>query len=222
MMTPRGVADVHGLHARARRGALRHPPGPGSGLHRTEGRHVGQHPGDPGIGDKTAGQLIAQYGSLEEVIEHADELSPARRKNIARARRPGAGSRSSSRRCAEISTSTATRRARAPAARPLGAARDVPALRVPQPARARSTSSTRPSLPQPMSVQGTEVAVARGELPRCAWRGFARDPRRRVCARSGRRGVIVGAWGWPRAPPRRRGADRARLQGAAAADDGTG
>src|SRR6266542_3298110 len=39
-------------------------------------------PGIPGIGDKTAGQLIAQYGSLEEVIEHADELSPARRKNI--------------------------------------------------------------------------------------------------------------------------------------------
>ncbi|MBA3347226.1 MAG: DNA polymerase I, partial [Actinobacteria bacterium] len=39
-------------------------------------------PGVPGIGDKTAGQLIAQYGSLEAVIEHADELSPARRKNI--------------------------------------------------------------------------------------------------------------------------------------------
>ena len=39
-------------------------------------------PASPGIGDKTAGQLIAQYGSLEEVIAHADELSPARRKNI--------------------------------------------------------------------------------------------------------------------------------------------
>jgi DNA polymerase-1 len=39
-------------------------------------------PGVPGIGDKTAGQLIAQYGSLEEVLEHVDELSPARRKNI--------------------------------------------------------------------------------------------------------------------------------------------
>ena len=26
--------------------------------------------------------MIAQYGSLEEVIEHVDELSPARRKNI--------------------------------------------------------------------------------------------------------------------------------------------
>src|SRR5205085_460325 len=40
-------------------------------------------PGVPGIGDKTAGQLIAQYGSVEGVLEHLDELSPGRRKNIA-------------------------------------------------------------------------------------------------------------------------------------------
>src|SRR5207302_4445396 len=39
-------------------------------------------PGVPGIGDKTAGQLIAQYGSLEAVLEHVDELSPGRAKNI--------------------------------------------------------------------------------------------------------------------------------------------
>src|SRR5437868_6289878 len=36
----------------------------------------------PDIGDKTAGQLIAQYGSLGDVLEHVDELSPARRKNL--------------------------------------------------------------------------------------------------------------------------------------------
>src|SRR2546426_1086346 len=39
-------------------------------------------PGIPGIGDKTAGQLVAQYGSVEDVIAHVDELSPARRKNV--------------------------------------------------------------------------------------------------------------------------------------------
>src|SRR5207302_834444 len=39
-------------------------------------------PGVPGIGDKTAGQLISQYGSVEAVIEHASELSPARARNI--------------------------------------------------------------------------------------------------------------------------------------------
>src|SRR4029453_3779983 len=39
-------------------------------------------PGVPGIGDKTASQLIAQYGSLEAVLEHVDELTPARAKAI--------------------------------------------------------------------------------------------------------------------------------------------
>lgn len=31
-------------------------------------------PGVPGIGEKTAGKLIAQYGSLEALLEHADEV----------------------------------------------------------------------------------------------------------------------------------------------------
>jgi len=39
-------------------------------------------PGVPGIGDKTAGQLIAQYGSVENVLEHVAELSPARRRSL--------------------------------------------------------------------------------------------------------------------------------------------
>jgi DNA polymerase-1 len=39
-------------------------------------------PGIPGIGDKTAAELMARYGSLEAVLEHASELSPARAKNV--------------------------------------------------------------------------------------------------------------------------------------------
>jgi DNA polymerase-1 len=39
-------------------------------------------PGVPGIGDKTAGQLVAQYGSVEGVLEHGEDLSPARAKNL--------------------------------------------------------------------------------------------------------------------------------------------
>src|SRR5207237_8422298 len=39
-------------------------------------------PGVPGIGDKTAGQLVAQYGAPEGVLEHVEELSPARRQNL--------------------------------------------------------------------------------------------------------------------------------------------
>src|SRR5919197_5751330 len=37
-------------------------------------------PGVPGIGDKTAAQLLQQYGSLEEVLTHIDEISGAKRK----------------------------------------------------------------------------------------------------------------------------------------------
>ncbi len=36
--------------------------------------------GVPGIGDKTAGQLIAQFGSLEELLGRIDEVSGAKRK----------------------------------------------------------------------------------------------------------------------------------------------
>src|SRR5205823_2796742 len=36
-------------------------------------------PGVPGIGDKTAAQLLQQYGTLEGVLEHVDEISGAKR-----------------------------------------------------------------------------------------------------------------------------------------------
>jgi DNA polymerase-1 len=78
MMTPRGVADVHVYTPE--RVELRYGVRPDQvpdfiGL---KGDTSDNIPGIPGIGDKTAGQLIAQYGSLEEVIVHADDLSPAR------------------------------------------------------------------------------------------------------------------------------------------------
>jgi DNA polymerase-1 len=38
--------------------------------------------GVPGIGDKTAAQLIQQFDSVEGVLEHVDELSPARAKSL--------------------------------------------------------------------------------------------------------------------------------------------
>jgi DNA polymerase I len=82
MMTPRGVADVHVYtpeRIEARYGILPEQIPDFIGL---KGDTSDNIPGVPGIGDKTAGQLIAQYGSLEGVIEHADELSPARRKNV--------------------------------------------------------------------------------------------------------------------------------------------
>jgi len=82
MMTPRGVADVQVYTPE--RVELRYGVRPDQvpdfiGL---KGDTSDNIPGVPGIGDKTAGQLVAQYGSLEEVLEHVSELSPARSKNL--------------------------------------------------------------------------------------------------------------------------------------------
>src|SRR5438309_11146458 len=37
-------------------------------------------PGVPGIGDKTAAELLQRFGSLEEVLEHIEDISGAKRK----------------------------------------------------------------------------------------------------------------------------------------------
>jgi DNA polymerase-1 len=82
MMTPRGVADVHVYTPErvfARYGVTPEQVPDFIGL---KGDTSDNIPGVPGIGDKTAGQLISQYGSLEGVLEHVDELSPARGKAL--------------------------------------------------------------------------------------------------------------------------------------------
>jgi DNA polymerase-1 len=82
MMTPRGVADVNVYTPErvfARYGVTPEQVPDFIGL---KGDTSDNIPGVPGFGDKTAGQLIAQYGSLEEVLEHVDELSPARGKAL--------------------------------------------------------------------------------------------------------------------------------------------
>ena len=82
MMTPRGVADVHVYtpeRVEARYGVAPEQVPDFIGL---KGDTSDNIPGVPGIGDKTAGQLVAQYGSLEAVLEHVGELSPARSKNL--------------------------------------------------------------------------------------------------------------------------------------------
>src|SRR5213075_1707300 len=82
MMTPRGVQDPHVYtpeRVEARYGIRPDQVPDFIGL---KGGTSDNIPGVPGIGDKTAGQLIAQYGSLEAVLEHASELSPARARAI--------------------------------------------------------------------------------------------------------------------------------------------
>ncbi|HJQ49274.1 MAG TPA: DNA polymerase I, partial [Gaiellaceae bacterium] len=82
MMTPRGVSDVNVYtpeRVEARYGIR---PGQIPDFIGLKGDTSDNIPGVPGIGDKTAGQLVAQYGSLEGVLEHVEELSPARKKNL--------------------------------------------------------------------------------------------------------------------------------------------
>jgi DNA polymerase I len=82
MMTPRGVADVQVYtpeRVEARYGVRPDQVPDFIGL---KGDTSDNIPGVPGIGDKTAGELIARFGSLEAVIEHAGELSPARSRAI--------------------------------------------------------------------------------------------------------------------------------------------
>ena len=164
MMTPRGVADVHVYTPE--RVELRYGVRPDQvpdfiGL---KGDTSDNIPGIPGIGDKTAGQLIAQYGSLEEVIAHADELSPARSKAVARARRPGARLEAPRDDAARPAARRRPGRARLLAARPLRAEGDLPPLRVPRPPEPRgharrSAPRRRADRPRPRSVPWREAAL---------------------------------------------------------------
>src|SRR5918996_1395579 len=78
MMTPRGVADVHVYTPERVLARYGIPPERVPDFIGLKGDASDNIPGVPGYGDKTAAQLVAQYGSLEEVLEHVDELSAAR------------------------------------------------------------------------------------------------------------------------------------------------
>src|SRR6476620_6685785 len=84
MMTPRGVSDVNVYtpeRVEARYGIRPDQIPDFIGL---KGDTSDQIEGVPGIGDKTAGQLIAQFGSLENLLENIDEVSGAKRKESLR------------------------------------------------------------------------------------------------------------------------------------------
>jgi DNA polymerase I len=82
MMTPRGVSDVHVYTPERVEARLGISPEKVPDFIGLKGDPSDNIPGVPGIGDKTAGSLIAQFGSLEAVLEHVDELTPARARAI--------------------------------------------------------------------------------------------------------------------------------------------
>src|SRR6476619_555807 len=192
MMTPRGVSDVNVYtpeRVEARYGIRPDQIPDFIGL---KGDTSDNIPGIPGIGDKTAGQLIAQYGSLEEVLEHAEDLSPARRKNVT-----------------EYADQARQSKQLATMRRDLELNCDPAELVLLPPDRSELREMFRrfefrnllgrvdildEAVPaQPMRVQGTEVAWREGELPDVRSRAsLAIHDGRFALAQED--GVIIGAW----------------------------
>src|ERR671924_407561 len=82
IMTRRGISDVtryDGPTVFERYGVA---PEKWTDFVALKGENSDNLPGVPGVGDKTAAQLINKYGDVEQVIAHADELTPKLRDAI--------------------------------------------------------------------------------------------------------------------------------------------
>jgi DNA polymerase-1 len=82
MMTPRGVADVQVYTPERVEARYGIPPEKVPDFIGLKGDTSDNIPGVPGIGEKTAAELVARFGSLEEVLDHVDDLTPARARTL--------------------------------------------------------------------------------------------------------------------------------------------
>jgi DNA polymerase I len=80
MTTSRGVTDTKVYDAEGVRERYGVPPELVTDLIGLKGDTSDNIPGVPGIGDKTAAQLLQEFGSLEEVLANVDKISGAKRK----------------------------------------------------------------------------------------------------------------------------------------------
>src|SRR6202521_2516856 len=80
MMTPRGVAEVNVYTPERVEARLGVPPEKVPDLIGLKGDTSDNIPGIPGIGDKTAAELLQRFGSLENVLENIEQISGAKRK----------------------------------------------------------------------------------------------------------------------------------------------
>jgi len=79
MLAPKtGVSDLEVVDAAGVQAKAGVPPAAVVDLLALQGDAVDNIPGVAGIGEKTAAQLLATYGSLERVYKHLDEVEPAR------------------------------------------------------------------------------------------------------------------------------------------------
>ena len=76
IMTRRGISDVTRYDAPAVVERYGVTPEQWIDFVALKGESSDNLPGVPGVGDKTAAQLVNKYGGIEEIIAHADELTP--------------------------------------------------------------------------------------------------------------------------------------------------
>jgi DNA polymerase I len=82
LATGRGVTDTTRYDPAKVEERYGVPPGKMPDLRGMIGDSSDNLPGVPGIGEKTAAQLMEKYGSLEAILAHADEQTPKRRQNL--------------------------------------------------------------------------------------------------------------------------------------------
>jgi DNA polymerase I len=82
IMTRRGISDVTRYDAQTVLQRYGVSPEKWIDFVALKGEASDNLPGVPGVGDKTAAQLINKYGDIEQVIAHADELTPKLREGI--------------------------------------------------------------------------------------------------------------------------------------------
>ncbi|HWW90323.1 MAG TPA: DNA polymerase I [Solirubrobacteraceae bacterium] len=80
MATSRGITDTKIYDRQAVIDRYGIPPELIPDFYGLKGDTSDNIPGIPGIGDKTAGELIRSFGSLEDVLAHIDDVSGAKRK----------------------------------------------------------------------------------------------------------------------------------------------
>ena len=190
LLSPRGVTDVHVYTPERVEARYGIPPRLVPDFIGLKGDTSDDIPGVPGIGDKTAADLLVRFGSLEGIYANVD--CRARREAAPDADRAPRGRASARKQLATIERDLAARRRpRAGArrsARPRDDGRALPPLRVPRAAAAhRRARGGRPAAPRSSarSTPSAPSAATPARSPRCSPADGADRPgrrRRRACS----------------------------------------
>src|SRR5919204_4000790 len=82
MFNRKGISDIVRYDVEAVRNRFGLPPEKYLDYVALKGDPSDNIPGIPGVGEKTASQLIQQYGSVEELLRHTEELKPRVRAGV--------------------------------------------------------------------------------------------------------------------------------------------